>query len=413
MITRLFAVFTKEWRLLWRDKVGLIFLFLLPMCLVLFITLTSSISPSQERKIHLLLINQDPSGEFTKGIITGLAKIKSFKLTTTIHRKPIDLNKAQKAVAAGDYQGVVIIPTDLSKQINSKIQNQTQPNNVVSPLPAGEIKVLFDPAVPKNFQEQVTSGLQLLTQGIELELWRQLVSKITMQKLPPAGQSNLVRIDTDYVRIDHASNAQPNDVQQNVPAWALFGMFFIITPLSGVIVKERKLGVMDRLWIAPVSLNLVIWGKICAFVCVNLLQLILMLAVGVFILPWFGFPKLNVTSHPGSLFVIGLSASLAATGFGMLIGSLVKTTEQASVIGPFIIVILASIGGIFIPPYLLPEGLKHLTQFSPMYWALQSFVDIFVRDATLAQLLPNIIKLLCFALVTITLASFILKYYRR
>lgn len=414
MITRLFAVFNKEWRLLWRDKVGLIFLFLLPMCLVLFITLTSSVSPTEQRKIHLLLINQDPTGEFTKGVITGLSKIDSFEISTTLHKKPIDFNKAKKAVAVGDYQGVIIIPPNLSQQINTKIQQQTQPGNTASPLPAAEIKVWYDPAIPKNFQSQVTSALQLLTQSIELQLWRQLINKLTYHQQPSAGQSNLVRINTDYIQTTSTpGQAQPNEVQQNVPAWALFGMFFIITPLSGVIVKERKLGVMDRLWIAPVSLNLLIWGKILAFVCVNLLQLILMLAVGVFILPWFGFPKLNVTSHPGSLFIIGLAASLAATGFGMLIGSLVKTPEQASVIGPFIIVILASIGGIFVPPYLLPESLKHMTQYSPMFWALQSFIDIFVRNASLIELLPNILKLLCFALVTITLASVILKFYRR
>jgi len=171
--------------------------------------------------------------------------------------------------------------------------------------------------------------------------------------------------------------------------------------------------VMDRLSLAPVSLSTIIWGKISAFVLINLLQLALMLAVGVFILPLFGLPTLNVSTHPGAIALVGLAASLAATGFGMLIGSLVRTAEQANVIGPFIIVILAAIGGIFVPVYMLPEGLKKMTEFSPMYWALQSFIDIFVRNANIGELLINIGKLLGFALITISLASLIMGRSRR
>lgn len=407
MITKILAVFSKEWRLLWRDKVGLIFLFILPMCLVLFITLTSSVDASKPRQLKLLLINQDPNGEYSKGVVKALKKVDNFVISQSLPKTTLNITTAKQAVGAGDYQAVIVIPAQLSKQVDDKIQQQIQSRNKSSASP-GDIKLLFDPALPKNFQDQISSAVQVLTQAIEIQLWQQVISQLTTHTKPAIDEdkAGMVDIKSDYVT-DNATN-QPNDVQQNVPAWALFGMFFIITPLSGMIVKERRLGVMDRLALAPVALNTIICGKIGSFVCINLLQLALMLAVGVFILPWFGLPTLEVTHHFGTIFCVGLAASLAATGFGMLIGSLVRTPEQANVIGPFIIVILAAIGGIFVPVYLLPEGLKHMTNFSPMYWALQSFIDIFVRNATLSQLLPNISKLLGFALVTIALASLVL-----
>jgi ABC-2 type transport system permease protein len=137
-----------------------------------------------------------------------------------------------------------------------------------------------------------------------------------------------------------------------------------------------------------------------------------MLAVGVFILPWFGFAALDVLAQPASILAVGLAASLAATGFGMLIGSLVRTPEQANVIGPFIIVIAAAIGGIFVPAYLLPAAFKTIANFSPMQWALQAFLDIFVRNANILQLLPNIEKLLGFAVLTISLAALVLSKER-
>jgi ABC-2 type transport system permease protein len=415
MITKLRAVFSKEWRLLWRDKVGLIFLFILPMCLVLFITLTSSQEPSKPRQLKLLLINEDPDGVVSKAISTGLDKVDNFVITRSAYKNPDTIKNAQKSVAAGDYQGVIIIPPQLSKQINDKVQQQVQPQAPKAANPA-DIKIYFDPALPKNFQDQIKAALQMLSQVIELQLWQQVIHQLTSKPAPTIDpdKTGIISVKTDYVQTEDAQSAiQPNDVQQNVPAWALFGMFFIITPLSGMIVKERRLGVMDRLALAPVSLHTVIWGKIGAFVCINLLQLALMLAVGVFILPWFDLPTLDVTTRPGAIIAVGLAASLAATGFGMLIGSLVKTPEQATVIGPFIIVILAALGGIFVPVYLLPEGLKNMTHYSPMSWALQAFIDIFVRNASIADILPNLLKLIIFALVTIILASLILGRRRR
>lgn len=411
---KLLTIFNKEWRLLWRDKIGLIFLFILPMCLVLFITLTSSVEPTKPRQLNLLLINQD-NGAVSSALIKALEKVDDFVIKQKLKRKPLTLKNAQKAVGAGDYQALIFIPAQLSQQALTNIQQTIQPR-VSQSNSSPEIKIFFDPDLPKNFQDQITAGIQLLTQTIEFQLLQNAVSQMTnrMNYPPNTAKPAIINVSTTTVQTGESQlSIQANAVQQNVPAWTLFGMFFIITPLSGMIIKERKLGVMDRLWLAPVSLLTLIWGKIIAFVCVNILQLVLMLAVGVFILPMLGFPTLDVTSHPFAILMVGLAASFAATGFGLLIGSLVQTSEQATVIGPFVIVIMASIGGIFVPTYLLPTGLKQISEYSPMNWALQGFIDIFVRNANLSLLLPNIAKLLGFALVTIILASVIISRHRQ
>jgi ABC-2 type transport system permease protein len=407
---KILTIFNKEWLLLWRDKVGLIFLFLLPMCLVLFITLTSSSDSEKPRQLQLLLINQDANGTISQGIVKGLNKVENFVISQSLHHQPLTIDSAKKAVDAGHYQAVITIPAQLSQQIMNKMQQILQPQLLHTVVKPTNVQVLFDPALPKTLQDQVTGGVQLIAQAIELQLWQQIVQKQTSSSFNTT-QSGMIGVDTQSIE-NEGSSVAPNDVQQNVPAWALFGMFFIITPLSCMTVKERRLGVMQRLSLAPVSLFTLIWGKIGAFVCVNLLQLALMLAVGVVVLPWFDLPMLNVNHHFSAIFCVGLAASLAATGFGMLIGSLVKTSEQANVIGPFLIVILAAIGGIFVPVYLLPEELKHIAQYSPMYWALQSFLDIFIRNAGVMQLWANMAKLLGFAVVTISLASFILSRFR-
>ncbi len=401
---KILAVFYKEWMLLWRDKVGLLFLFILPMCLVLFISLTSAPSTEKTNKIKMLVLNQDPEGPISQQIVKALKKVHDFKITEFAGNVEQNQEALKEKVSSGDYQTLVIIQPQTSEKIFAQLKPGAPPTT-----PPPVLNILFDPTLPQPVQSQIHASLQLIVQTIELQLWQQMAHQLSGHRTAAVKNAPGVHVTADIVSTTKGKAEAPNEVQQNVPAWALFGMFFIITPLSGVIVKERRLGVVDRLWLAPVSLFSLISGKIIAFICVNMLQLILMLAVGVFILPLFGMPKLNVTSEPGAILLVGFSSALAATGFGMLIGSWVRTPEQANVMGPFLIVILASIGGIFIPVYFLPDALKKLADYSPMHWALQAFLDIFVRNADISHLLPNIAKLLAFGVCTTILASFKLK----
>ena len=53
---KLLATMKKEWILLWRDKIGLTILFVLPMCLVLFISLTTTEQgDNKQQKLNVVL----------------------------------------------------------------------------------------------------------------------------------------------------------------------------------------------------------------------------------------------------------------------------------------------------------------------------------------------------------------------
>lgn len=394
----LFSSFKKEWALLWRDKMGLIFLFLLPMCLIIFITLTSSEDVNQPRQLKLLLINQD-SGKVGRNLVKELNKEKGLAITEVKKKTQAALESAKSQVADGDYQALIIIPPKMTKDLERHIEYVTRGWKIDK---ADKLVLYFDPTLPKAFKDQIEVSVKLMAKSIESSVFQETTTKLAHAVAPKEGQ-DLIKVDADYVKVA-GSTSVANDVQQNVPAWALFAMFFIVTPLSGTLVKERTLGVMDRIHIAPVCFMNLILGKISTFVSLNLIQLLLMLLIGVFFFPLFDMPALDVTQHPGLLLLTGVCASLAATGFGLLVGSLVRTPEQANVIGPFVIVIAAAVGGILIPSYLLPDAMQKLGEYSPLRWAHASFLDIFVRGADLKQLLPNLVKLLAFSTVTLVLS---------
>jgi ABC-2 type transport system permease protein len=95
-----------------------------------------------------------------------------------------------------------------------------------------------------------------------------------------------------------------------------------------------------------------------------------------------------------ALLIIALSATLAATGYGIMLGTLSSTYEQASMFGPISIVIAAAIGGVMVPVYAMPKLMQNLSAFSPLEWGLGAFLDILVRGGDLKTVLPDVISML-------------------
>ncbi|MDX2451199.1 ABC transporter permease, partial [Desulfosarcina sp.] len=94
--------------------------------------------------------------------------------------------------------------------------------------------------------------------------------------------------------------------------------------------------------------------------------------------------------------VVIASAILAATGYGVLLGTVVDTYEQASMFGPISIVIAAAIGGIMVPVYAMPAFMQSISVVSPLAWGLNGSLDVFVRGGGLADVLPETAALTAF-----------------
>ena len=198
----------------------------------------------------------------------------------------------------------------------------------------------------------------------------------------------------------------PNSAQHNVPAWTLFAIFFIIVPLSINMVKEKNQGTFVRLRTHPVSYATTLAGKALVYVSVCLIQFALMLVIGVYLFPAIGLPSLDVSSRLPLLFTVAFFAGLAAVGLGLLLGTIANTQEQSAPFGATLVVILAAIGGVWIPVFVMPSYMQILSNISPMNWGLNAFYDVFLRNSTFIDILPEIGLLLGFFLLT-TISSIV------
>ena len=190
-------------------------------------------------------------------------------------------------------------------------------------------------------------------------------------------------------------------------------MFFIVIPLVGSMMKEKKEGSVFRLYTMPSSYLLLINGKIIVYVIVCMLQFLLMLSVGLYILPLFGLPVLQLGNSLAAIFVVALATSFAATGYGVLVGTLASSEQQGAILGSLSILLLSAIGGVWVPTYVMPEVMRELSTFSPLNWSLEGFYKLFFRGSGVSGILVESFKLILFFFVMMAIASVINRVKRK
>jgi ABC-2 type transport system permease protein len=135
-----------------------------------------------------------------------------------------------------------------------------------------------------------------------------------------------------------------------------------------------------------------------------------MVFAGILIMPLFGMPSLDISGQLGSLIVMVIVSSLAALGYGIMVGTIARTHQQAAAFGSVSIVILAAIGGLWVPVYFFTDSMKHIASFSPLNWAHKGFIDILLRGSSIYEIFPEIFKLLLFFVITILIAAIYRKF---
>ncbi len=280
--------------------------------------------------------------------------------------------------------------------------------------PLGEIAVYFDPAVRAPFRRAVITALERLSQGVEVKVMmgklQGFMSGVTGRQAAGSSWEDEPHITVrELFTGQGGADVMPSSVQQNVPAWTLFAMFMISIPLSGGIIRERDGGTLVRLRTLPVSPLVILAAKVIVYMGVCLVQFGFLLLIGAQLLPRLGTASLEVGTQYGAILAAALAAGFAATGFGIMMGSINRTTEQSSVFCATAVVIAAALGGVMVPSFLMPAKMQHLGQLSPLQWGLSAFVDLFLRGGTLATVLPQLAKLAAFGAATLGVAVLVFR----
>lgn len=408
----------KEMLLLKRDFGGLVILFVMPLVLIVTITLIqdSTFKSVTESRIPILLVDHD-NGNISKTVKENLNESGSFEIVTKIDGTTVTEATAKEAVFKGKYQLAIVIPEKLSADLQLKVNQNVEKivsqfgledtTSVVKEkvvVKAKEVKLYFDPATQLTFKNAVKSAIDKMISQIETQsIYSTFQDQLGEGDEPIFEQESFITFKEIVPKVND-KEILPNSVQHNVPAWALFAIFFIVVPLSINIVKEKGQGTQIRLITNPVPYAVIIAGKTATYLVICMIQFFLMVAVGVYLFPYLGLPVLDVDGKLLLMSIVALFSGLAAIGFGILLGTIAKTQEQSAPFGATSVVILAAIGGVWVPVFAMPKIMQYVSHISPMNWGLNAFYDVLLRNGNLVEILPEINLLLLFFILTITIA---------
>ena len=382
------ALIRKELLLLLRDWHALALLFVMPtgFILVMSLALQGRFAADQGVSLSYYLVDQDQSPA-SNGLVQQLAAAPELK------RVPADasVDALRSQVRADKAQFLVVIPQGFGAALDSaaplSIQEQSGPT--------------VEPAVAELFTARM--------QGLLAELYLSKRLGALGASMPdPAGAQRLLHAESLYT-----AGARPSSVQQNVPAWLLFAMFFIAIPLSTTWVQERAQGTYARLRTMGASPIQLLAGKLLPYLGITLVQAALMLAVGVWIVPLLGGGQLSLGHAPLALLLIVLASGFAAVSYALVIANLVSTAEQATIFTGVANLLMAAIGGIMVPRFIMPAAMQAISLHSPMAWGLEGFLEVFLRQGGVAAVLPWVLHLLFFGLACLALAALSMRLRQR
>ncbi|TKB10802.1 ABC transporter permease [Desulforhopalus sp. IMCC35007] len=411
----------KELILLKRDRAGLLVLFLMPALLVIVITLVQEnvMELTGQKSTQLLLLDLD-EGELGINLRQRLAG-EQIEIVAWDKQLKTSVD-VEKAIATGNYQVGLIIPAGSSvtmREAATQLLQTTVQSGNDQPALRLYLKVFFDPGIMPGLRSGITAQLQMALGAIAMEmkienLGKEIGKLVTQLGIPQdalpidnlsehIGQP-LFTLDENRDGAVDSESPPYNPVQQNVPAWALFGMFFTAVPLAGSILQERRSGIWIRLASLPLSHLVLFVGKVIAFVVVCLCQFVLVGLIGAFLFPGIGLPAFSISQNPGAVLLVVFLSSLAACGFGLFLGMACSTYEQASTLGYTAIVASAALGGVMVPVYAMPPLMQELAIISPLNWGLNAFLDILVRGDALSAIWSDLGRLTLFFFLTMLLA---------
>lgn len=423
---RILATLIKELQLLAKDRTGITVLFIMPMLLVVLMTLiqNEAYKSLNESGIPVLLVNHDQDS-LGFAIEKGFADNPMCDLTVDRGEQFGEIKKVRESVLQGEYLIALIIPSgatdklrnDLGQMMDSYL-NGDSVINMEQAFRQIEFEIITDPLARQSFVMAMSSGLKEVVASIKTKVFFQIVT----QKINGViGSTNQVSFpDEDFFVFEESSAATdennsyiPNAVQHNVPAWAIFSIFFIVLPLAGSIISERTTGVYVRMHTFPGTYLSILSGKIITYIGIAIAQFLIVLALGKLLLPMMGLPVLYIGENIGSLSMLTLAVSITAVGYGFLIGTVFDTPQQSAIFGGISVLIMSALGGIWVPLNIMPEHMQQIANISPLNWALKGYYELFIKGGDWSDIQWQVLKLTLFFISSVLLSYYFHKVKRR
>jgi ABC-2 type transport system permease protein len=330
------------------------------------------------------------------GVITeDIASVEGLKIAREIDGIPLTRDVAERLVKERSWPAALLFKHGFSESVERYA--------TLDEADAPHVSLIMDPATNRQLLAPVQAAV---TAMVERRVMTARSIHQIQNRLPELGNdfSRYLGAEGDADAGRHARGVsieilapegakavvRPSATEQNVPAYTVFGVFFIVLPLAAGFIREKHEGTFQRILAAPISKTTLLVGKLLPYYLVNLLQIGLMFTVGAV---FFSIQTGNLCA----LILISLALAACANGLGLMVAALGRTEAQIGALGVFFAVVLSAVGGMMVPAFVMPEVMETLSRLTPHAWALSGYHDVMLRGLGLADVLKEAVVLLGFA----------------
>jgi ABC-2 type transport system permease protein len=148
-----------------------------------------------------------------------------------------------------------------------------------------------------------------------------------------------------------------------------------------LIVNERKSRTLQRMLTTTISRVEIVVAYFSTIFLLNLVQLGLMIAFGA------GLLGVNYLREPAALLLMVVATALCTAGMGLLIGVLAKTGDQVAMFSVIPTLVMAGLGGAWMPLEFTSKAFQFVGHLTPVAWAIEGFENLVVRGLGLSSIL--------------------------
>lgn len=273
--------------------------------------------------------------------------------------------------------------------------------------------------IPKNFSESLTNSLptqvQILVdgqdsntatiafgymQGLLQEFIKEQLAQFSMR----SPESFSLRWVSPKIRVWYNPQLKTSDYM--VPCIVVFLLTIITSLVSAMgLVREKEIGTLEQLLVAPLKKYMILIGKIVPFGVVGLIELFLGI---LFAKIWYDIP---LVGNLGLFTLFILVYLFTCLGIGLFVSASVNTQQQAMFFSFFFVFFFMVMSGFIFPIANMPKSMQILTYLNPMRYMVTVTRELFIKGGGLYHLFPQGIALLVFSTIIFSFAVW--RFQRR
>ncbi len=388
-----------------RNRMELVAFIIMP---IFMMVMTGYIFPSGTSLKNIALgVVENDKGEISENIITVLENMKLGDKNDNIfllERQPGNLEEAKEELKRGNLNAILIIPEGFSSDIKESRQGILtliidQSNPQISSILTGMMEKIVD-----GLASNVAVGKLVEMMTKQLSTGETLPFGSTTQSSPGSQPNPQALIKPFIIKTEGLVPGEQNYFQFMAPGIiAMVVVMAVMIGLAASISREKELGTLDGILVAPISRLCIILGKALSQTTRGLLQGSIVLLLSIFL---FGVKIYGSIPLVALLLFLGVFSFI---GLGILISAIAAEQETAMMVMMTLTFPMIFLSGVFFPIEQMPGFMQIISRILPLTYAIEALRKVIILGAGISSLGKELTILITFGTITLAIAVPVFK----